>query len=521
MVEKVSSSSVSGVDIRDECVRAALLTVKRGKPALEALTMTEGAQLQKQLVVTAVATEVCLVRPLHLSLSKDKDIDAVIAFQAEPLLPYPVDEAIIDWVKLKQDREGSDITVIAAKKEHVAAHIAACEKEGFEPEVVAAVPSALAAFSAFFVEAHTPHFVVDIGDKRSTCALVHQGKLIAAQECLVGYSSDEAGWELLCREVMKVLFSLAKQAYSDDLSELLITGVGGADSALVDKLCRMWEGELLLYRSRTHFPDQAEELAPYAVAIGLALTVLPLAAEQVNFRQGALIYPHPWKRLKKPLALYFVAVLALAWAASLFGHAYLGYRYDQLKERYGDLLAQLHKPYEQFESEYQRKYPEARSGSDGEVLSLKELTLPELYSRLELLDKEVKGLPDPIALYPNVPRVSDVLAWLSTHPNVTLAGESGSRTDAPIQIESFAYTMVERPEEKKKQSRYRVKVEIEFSSPTPKLAREFHDSLIVPNPIVDPKGEVKWSSSRGKYRTAFMLRDKTAYPSQYQQQRES
>ena len=57
-----------------------------------------------------------------------------------------------------------------------------------------------------------------------------------------------------------------------------------------------------------------------------------------------------------------------------------------------------------------------------------------------------------------------------------------------------------------------MKVELEFSTATPKLAREFHDALIAPNQIVDPKGEVKWSSNRGKYRTSFFLKDKTLYP---------
>lgn len=66
--------------------------------------------------------------------------------------------------------------------------------------------------------------------------------------------------------------------------------------------------------------------------------------------------------------------------------------------------------------------------------------------------------------------------------------------------------MTKRPEQNKKQEKYQVKVEMEFTSPTPKQAREFHDALIAPNDFVDPKGEIKWNSSHGRYRTSFFKR---------------
>ena len=71
--------------------------------------------------------------------------------------------------------------------------------------------------------------------------------------------------------------------------------------------------------------------------------------------------------------------------------------------------------------------------------------------------------------------------------------------------------MVKRPDQSKKKEKYRVKVDLEFSSPTPKQAREFHDALVAPNDFVDPKDEIKWSSNRGSYRTSFFLKDKTKY----------
>ena len=130
------------------------------------------------------------------------------------------------------------------------------------------------------------------------------------------------------------------------------------------------------------------------------------------------------------------------------------------------------------------------------------------------LEKEIKEAPDFIALNPNVPRVSDVLAWLTTHPNVGFEMVPEKNEDASILIENFNYALVKRPEEKKRDLKYQVKIDLEFTSPSPKSAREFHDALIAPNEMVDLKGEIKWSSTRGKYKTSFYLKDKTFYPSQ-------
>ena len=105
-----------------------------------------------------------------------------------------------------------------------------------------------------------------------------------------------------------------------------------------------------------------------------------------------------------------------------------------------------------------------------------------------------------------------VLAWLSQHPTVVSIDEHGNK-QTKLQIDNFDYTMLKRPQSGKKQEKYQVKVELEFTSPTPKWAREFHDALIAPNDWIDPKGEIKWNSNRGKYKTSFFLKDKTAYPS--------
>jgi type IV pilus assembly protein PilM len=111
-----------------------------------------------------------------------------------------------------------------------------------------------------------------------------------------------------------------------------------------------------------------------------------------------------------------------------------------------------------------------------------------------------------------VPRASDVLAWLSTNPHIVGTELDKADKSNRIQLESFSYKLVKRPEQNKMREKYQARVELEFSTQTPRFAREFHDYLLSSNDFVDPKGDVKWSSERGRYRASFFLKDKTLYP---------
>ncbi len=260
-----------------------------------------------------------------------------------------------------------------------------------------------------------------------------------------------------------------------------------------------------------NFELSTADLQKFAVPLGLALNTLPNQNGLINFRQQELVFPNPWKHLKQPLGIYFLLGICLAISFYLFGQSYLKYHEDEIKKDYVALLAGMNKPYSAFENEYLLKFPD-ESNEYGEIAEIKTLSQNDINNRLDFLYKELQASPDMFPLFPNVPRVSDVLAWLSNHPNVVEKDPVSDVKNPLIQLESFSYNMLKRPDQGKKQEKYQVKVEFEFNTATPKLAREFHDALIAPNEIVDAKGEIKWSSNRGKYKTSFFLKDKTSYP---------
>lgn len=561
MQEKPDASSALGLELEGDFLKAVQLSYVKGKPKLDhffeikrendlvnPLYNIESNQdllnaLQKSLTITSLHSQETLIRQLEIKLKKDKDIQEVLLFQAEPLLPYPIENAGVDYLKIANTEEGSLLCLLAARKDHLLQHIENWSKYKIEPEVIMAVPAALANFADFFVSTDQLYCLAHLGLEQTTCILIQDGKLLASQavplginhlkEALIRKEETTQGfgdidisaltkesqpslyqaWEDIKLEIKRAIYSLLKQAKGEKVKDLLITGSGALVPHLASTLASDLEMEQIHPRQEL-FPDfTIGQILNFAIPIGEALSAFPKAKNKINFRRGDLSHPNPWKRLKTSIGLYAGLCLMLALAFYLFGQSYLHYRQDQIKQSYVQLLEVMNKPYEEFEKTFEEKKPELKS--DGETISsIMQLNETGLFQRVEYLEKELQNTPDLFPLWPNVPRVSDVLAWLATqHMLVAKKGKSEIRDAQSLQIESFNYTLVKRPEQNKKQEKYQVKVEIEFTSPTPKQARAFHDALIEPNAFVDPKGEVKWNSSHGRYRTSFYLKDKTFYPS--------
>jgi type IV pilus assembly protein PilM len=480
-----------------------------------------------------------LVRYLRLPLTKDHDIQEALAFQAEPLLPYPADQALLAHQTLTKDQEGTDLMLLAVRKESVQKHVEQWQEVSIEPEKIACVQSALCRFGATYLSATKVYLILHVQQHTMTCVLIKEGKLVAsfgqqeglgplftaqAAEGLESLPQEEAEWQAVSRQnnslgeavkrlqrsVTKMGYALAKELRGESIEGIAVTGEAadwkGLDVVLVQPL----NLPLIPCESVEEFSSQ--ELLSYAVPIGLAIGSLPGQADAVDFRQQELSYPHPWMRLKTPLIAYFAASLLLSLAFYFFSQHYLAYQEDQIRQTYVELLAGMGKTYDQFETEFMAKNPQARAESDGQIVEIQDLTKEDLIERLNFVQKDLQATPDSFPLFANIPRVSDVLAWLTQHPTVSALDENG-KPQTRLQIESFNYTMVKRPQQGKKQDKYQVKVELELTSSTPKWAREFHDALIAPNDWVDPKGEIKWSANRGKYKTSFYLKDKTLYPS--------
>ncbi len=531
------------------CYRTFVLDEESEEENVKPLYMSDlGKTLERSakssLVVTGMDAGKTIIRQMDVKLKKEKDIDAVLVFQAEPLLPFPVEEAFLDKSFLQSNDEGTLLTLFAVRRDHLQEHIDSWTRLGVEPEIVGSIPHALAVFAGMAIAHTDPVLMLHIGFTSTTCALVQHGKLLSAQafkggihELAEAYLNDtnqeqhEAGdvavlAEVDClnidqpslptfsavllqfqRDCVRVAYGLAKYAHVADVASVIATGDGSRQLSLAQTIAKAIGKPLATLEIPSSFGLTEEDAHFYAVPIGLALTGLPITPEQINLRQKELAYPHPWKRLRIPIASYIALCVALAFAVYLFGQAYLGLEEDRIRKDYVALVASLNQDYTATE-----KKIGGAAAAENPIPTPKELTPEQIETRLNFFEKELDAAPNTIALLPNTPRVSDVLAWLGSHPHVSMATEKNAKPDAQIHIEMFNYRLVKRPELSKPRDKYQVQVEMDFTSDSARAARLFYDSLIAPNDFVDPKAEVKWTAAPGKYRIAFYLKDRTIYP---------
>lgn len=546
MFKLISSSLSIGLERTSDGIKSASIAGSPKKPILKQLT-THSAEIENvkriytnhPIFTTGLTGKEVLVRSLHLPLTKDKDIESALVFQAEPLLPYAVDQALIAYQIVSKTEENSHLTLLTAHKEVLSTHLKSWQSLQMEPEKIACIPSALSQFGAVYLSEVKSCLILHLQAQEMTGILLKEGKLIAsfaltegleglltAKDDVKGVPQSEAEWlaleeqktplaeafKRLQKGVIKIGYALVKEGKGELIEGIIVTGESANWEGFSEVLVRPLSLPLLSCKPEGEI--SSKEFLSYAVPIGLGLGSLENQEQEVDFRQQEWSYPFPWKRLKGPIATYFILILLLSYAFYFFSQQYLHYREDQLKQNYLDLLVGMHKTHPQLEFAFLAKNPRAHDLFDGEIPKVEQLDRGMLMDRLFFLQKELQATPDSFPLFANIPRVGDVLAWLNQYSaSAAIEGEEGEgKPQARLQIENFSYTMLKRPQQGKKQEKYQVKIELEFSSPTPKWAREFHDALIAPNDWVDPKGEVKWSSNRGKYKTSFFLKDKTVYP---------
>lgn len=564
--EKPNSSHTTGLEIDEKEIRAVQIKWKKGRLSTGKILSipldleppnhvkplyTEKSEkqlrslLNKDLIVTGMPASDVMVRNLTVQLSKEKDIDQVLEFQTEPLLPFPVKDAIVDRMISGKGLDHTDLTVCAVKNELISEHIAIWHEVGVEPEVISCSQAALSTFSKTFSPIDGLHYLLHLGREETICLLVNNGILLNSQTIGSGIKDLEEAFAVdsglidkklekelkncdanavtttshpklfqkiqkLSIEITKCLYALAKQHPAQEIDHLLLTGNSSALINLPDRLNQSLKKKLHTPKNTKGFSLTPLELQQFALPIGLALQAVSGSSHQINFRQKEYLYPYPWKRIKKPIAIYFAFCALLSGVILFFGNAYIAYKEDSLRKEYLNLLELMNKPFNEMEAEIKKKTPYIKTFENGSDVLLKKMSQSDIAYRIQLIENEIKETPDTFPLLPNTPNVSDFLAWLSNYPHIKPSKEkNGSDT---ISLESLSYKMVKRPDINKKRERYQVKVELEFSTPTPRYAREFHDILLAPNEMVDPNEDVKWSAERGRYRASFFLKDRTLYP---------
>jgi type IV pilus assembly protein PilM len=477
---KPTSNQALGIHLEGGELRHAFLSGNSNEITIQSLTSTKevkqldlpaGVSPGNTLIASTVGSEVLFSRSLKLPGGSFSKLESIVPFQAEPLLPFPLEDAILDWQVISKSENSLTLSLLAVQKKQLKQHLESFSAYKVNPEATTTSSAALAQFVHQYYPSEKQRIVINFGHNHSLVTLVSAGFV---QE--THHIAEELESARLNHKLQQAVTAMERNSKGAREECVFLTGETDTLPSLP-------------------FSNQILENANYAIAIGTALSYLDSTPEPLNLRQGEFAYETPLRRYQQPAFITISLSIALALLLWLSGNSWLNRKEESLKTDYYELLTALNKTPHQIDTEIDRS-PDAPPSS---------LSFTQIRRRTQHLETLLRGQADTFPLKPNLPQVSDLLAWLATHPEILKEGE------LPISIQSLSYTMVKRPEASNKRQRYQVRVELDFSAATPRRARELHDSLRAPNAMVDPKTDVKWSTSQDLYKAVFLLKDRTSY----------
>ncbi len=109
--------------------------VRNGKPGEEFLRGLAGKAFPGGVYILFPSEE-AVIKTLYFPLSDEEKISRVIRFEAEKFLPYPVEDAVIDFIVVDKSKNGSNVLAAAAGKNTLEFYIGLFSEADFYPRAV-------------------------------------------------------------------------------------------------------------------------------------------------------------------------------------------------------------------------------------------------------------------------------------------------------------------------------------------------------------------------------------------------
>jgi Tfp pilus assembly PilM family ATPase len=399
--------TICGIDVGAYSIKFAFLEVGFRSTTLRGLLETpvspgEAPLLQRQMDavrdgLAQVSSEVTpyfalpgdqlSVRVLELPFSDSRKIDQVIGYELEGQIVHAIEDVVFDHLVVGQRAEGSTVMAAAARRDDLAAFIAAAEERGIHPRALFAAPLIYRTLLPLAAEGEAAapvpcRAVLDFGHQRTNICFVRAGDPIYARTIRrggehltaaiakafnadleraeqakrtdaflvspgrpattpLGVKLDSVLREALAPTIRELRQTLAgfSAANKVDVDALLVVGGGGRLAGLLPFL----EAELgiparhpavrpALVAGGGQSADVAgeEDTAPEADVHALSAAIALAArsgSREIDFRRGPFVYRASFSVLRQKA----FHVAALVGALLIAGSIDVGAKYSQLK----------------------------------------------------------------------------------------------------------------------------------------------------------------------------------------------
>jgi general secretion pathway protein L len=334
-------------------------------PANALNEIAQQMELRSETYVASIDGSYISYQNLTMPFKDPRKIKQTLPFELEPLLPFPIDDIVVDF-NIVKNADQSEILAVSAKKALVSEYLQTVRPFGINPRVIDIRPVPIVYWLLSQDETPGSGLVIDIGQKKSTLVLFIDGRIALIRNTPMekGFrpspSAGDAGAaskeiesisKSLHRDLKNTLRSFSPQMKGEIKPEkIFITGIGSRHPGLVEVLAEQTgipvEQIDLRKDSRVHMDYNMAELWDPGLmngALSLALREFK-KGHGFNLRKGEFEVKKSFFKSVKELRKIGIALLViLAFLLIDAGSDYylVKKRYEAAGQRNAELFRQL------------------------------------------------------------------------------------------------------------------------------------------------------------------------------------
>lgn len=185
-------------------------------------------------VIGVVPRELVITRAVKFPATDPAELSQMVALYAKTQLPYPAEQAVMDFHVVQQEGGFSTIAVAACQREVIDRQLGILREAGLAPKLLTVSSWGVAGWYRHAVRTKTaqePTLIVNVDETRTDLVLVTGERILSSRSLAQGAQDwtdpAEAG-ELLAVEVERSRSAARKELPGADVRSLLLTGVSTA-----------------------------------------------------------------------------------------------------------------------------------------------------------------------------------------------------------------------------------------------------------------------------------------------------
>lgn len=400
--------------------------------------ISEGMDLTSDIYRVSIPADQASYRNLQMPFREEKKIKQTLPFEVESMIPFPIDEVVVDFLVINR-AEQSEILAVSLRKDHIKECLRSLKAYGIEPDLLEIRGFPLVTWLLKRQATPDDGLLLDIGSRRATIVFFVRRRISLVRSLPLEYQPPPLGdansrpdtqtpeelasrMEFLCRDIQNTIhaFKCANKGMSNP-QKIIVAGNGAIPVAreVIGRFFGLPVEQINVRQDKRVTMDKkiAEAWNPLSMDHALALALREERRQPgLNFLKDEFETKGPYSGMRRGIRKVSLALALVA----CFLMADLGVDYYLMKKRYEVLE-------ERISEVYRETFPEARRVVD--PLKQMKIALNEVKGSSVLLpggDSEAKVIDILRDISLRIPQSLDVhLTTMVINPeNARISGET-------------------------------------------------------------------------------------------------